>query len=233
MIWLVALALAGPLEDGADAYDGGDWPAAIEAWQSVESPNGKVLYNLGNAHYRSADPARAVAYYRSAARYRPRDGNLAHSLAIARERLDNPPPPADPPRLWQAFITSGELGLLGLLLLASGSVVGVWQRRRQQPWWGAAIAWFLGVVVVVTAVLGVSAADLHPVVVVVDSEAVVRESARPDARQTFVLPAGSEVRIERSLAGFYRIETGDGRLGWVPTGAVFAIGLGPAPSEEP
>lgn len=233
MIWLVALALAGPLEDGAEAYDQGDWPAAIEAWERIPSPNGKVLYNLGNAHYRSADPARAVAYYRSAARFRPRDGDLAHSLAIARQRLDNPPPPVDPPRLWQSFLTSGELGVLGLLLLGAGSGTGVWQRRRQEPWWGAAIAWGIGVVVVVTAVLGMAASDLQPVVVVVDSEAVVRESARPDARQAFVLPPGSEVRIERSLAGFYRIETGDGRLGWVPTGAVFATALGPAPSEEP
>lgn len=232
MIWLVALALAGPLDDGADAYERGDWPAAIQAWESIPSPSGKVLYNLGNAHYRSTDPARAVAYYRSAARFRPRDGNLAHSLAIARGRLDNPPPPADPPRMWQAFLTSGELGVLGLLLLGAGSVVGVWQRRREQPWWGAAIAWVVGAVVVLTAVLGLAAADQQPVAVVVDAEAVVRESARPDARQAFVLPPGSEVRIERALGGFYRIETGDGRLGWVPTGAVFASGLGPPPSEE-
>lgn len=232
MIWLVALALAGPLEDGALAYDNGDWPAAIEAWQSIDSPNGKTLYNLGNAHYRSAEPARAVAYYRSAARYRPRDSNLAHSLAIARGHLDNPPPPVDPPRPWQAFLTSGELGVLGLVALGAGSLVGVVQRRRRQPWWGAAIAWLVGLLLVVTAVLGVSAADLHPVVVVVDAPAVVRESARPDARQTFVLPPGSEVRIERALGGFYRIETGDGRMGWVPTGAVFATALGPASSEE-
>lgn len=228
---LIALTLAGPLEDGAVAMDRGDWDGAIAAYSEVPRPSWVVQYNLGAAWYRAGDPARAIAYYRGAAQTRPRNGDLAHSLAIARDAVGDPPMPVDPPRAWQAFLSSWELGLAGVLLLASGSGLAIALRQR-----GRALAWsvlpvLLGLLLLVTALLGVRAEREHAVAVVVDAPAVVREAARPDAAQRFVLPPGSEVRTERTLGGFHLVSTGDGRRGWVPTGAVFAVGI-PGPATE-
>lgn len=233
MIWLVALALAGPLKDGVDAYDRGEYSEAIAVWSAVEHPSGVVLYNMGNAWYREGDAPRAIAYYRASARSRPRDTDLAHSLAIAREQLDDTPPPVDPPRIWQAFITSGELGVLGLLGIAGGSALAVWARRREQSIWGPGLVWAIGVFVLVVALFGVRAAQQHPVAVVVDTPAAVRDAAMPGASERFRLPPGTEVRIARRLGGFLLIETGDGRRGWVPTGAVLATGIPDPTSQEP
>ena len=227
---LLALALGGPLDDGAAAMDRGDWSGAVAAYSEVERPSWVVQYNLGAAHYRAGDPARAIAYYRGASRDRPRNGDIAHSLAIARDAVGDPPDPVDPPRAWQAFLSSWELGLFGVLLLGAGSALAVAQRRSRALWWSL-LPTLLGVVLLITAVLGVWAERAHAVAVVVDAPAVVREAARPDAAQRFVLPPGTEVRTERTLGGFHLVSTGDGRRGWVPTGAVFAVGI-PAPETE-
>ena len=233
MIALLALALAGPLDDAATAYDEADWETAIFLLESVEQPSSVVLYDLGHAWYRSGDIPRAIAHYRAASQGRPRNGDLAHSLAIARGDLEDHPPPVDPPRVWQAFLTSGELGFLGALVLGTGSGLAVWMRRKKRAIWGALPLTGLGLVLVLVALLGARAAQEYPVAVVVDSPAVARDAAMADASERFRLSPGTEVRLERSLGGFYRIETGDGRRGWVPTGAVLAVGLPGPPTEAP
>jgi tetratricopeptide (TPR) repeat protein len=58
--------------------------------------NGAVYYNLGNAYYRAGEYGRAIAAYRKAQPYRPRDpylaANLRQALAVAPGRLAEPPP---------------------------------------------------------------------------------------------------------------------------------------------
>jgi hypothetical protein len=221
---LLALALAGPLQDGAEAYDRGEWQAAIDAWGAVESPSGAVLYDLGSAHYRAGDLPRAIAHWRAAARLRPRDGALAHDLALARAALDELPPPVDPPLAWLAFGTVGELGLVATALLALASGLLALRRRRGGSAWPAALAGGAGIALGAAALAGAEAVVAHPVAVVVDAPAVARDAARPDADERFRLPPGAEVLVERDLGGFRLVRTGDGRRGWIPSGAAIAPG---------
>src|SRR5271165_1586579 len=59
--------------------------------------NGAVYYNLGNAYFRAGEYGRAIAAYRMAGQYRPRDpyleANLRQALSVAPGRLPEPPPP--------------------------------------------------------------------------------------------------------------------------------------------
>ena len=234
MIWLLCAALAAPMDDFVTAYDAEDYDAAVAVLEAVDSPSGAVLYNLGAAHYRSGDVPRAIAAWRGATRYHPRNGDIAHSLAIARGDLETePPPPVDPPRAWQAFLTSGELGVLGLLFAAAGSALAVFARRHRQPLWGAALAWVAGLVIGVTAVAGALTAAEQPVAVEVDKTAVVRSGPMSSASRRFSLVPGTEVLVTGRQGGFLRVHTGDDRRGWVPTGAVAATGIPNAPTEEP
>src|SRR5580698_7769574 len=58
--------------------------------------SGAVYYNLGNAYYRAGQYGRAIAAYRKARPYRPRDpyleANLRHVLSVAPGKLPEPPP---------------------------------------------------------------------------------------------------------------------------------------------
>lgn len=220
--WLVALALASPMEEGATAYAEGQLDVAVQTWEGAmsPSPSGALLHNLGTAWYRKGDPARAVAYLRGAQRMRPRDGSVHHNLALARSELGRVPPPVDAPVGWSLIVTPGELGLLGVALAGLGSfmlVVGV----RRESWLPPGLAlWVGGIAIGAVASAGAYRLEAHPVGVVVDQAVAMRDAASLQGRERHELPVGSEVRIDRDYAGFLLVEDGRGRRGWVPDGAV-------------
>jgi hypothetical protein len=226
------VALANPVEEGARAWDQGDAATAIEVWSEAASqgtPSGVVLFDLGVAHYRMGDHARAAAYWRAARRLRPRDPRLVHNLARARNKLDGTPSPVPAPVGWMEFITAGEMGILGLLLLALASA-GLWWRRfrpsiSRAPWLVLGLA---GLAISGTALDVMRTVVHNPVVVVVDAPAVARDVARAEGEERFELLPGSEVRVQRTLGDFLLVETGDGERGWVPRGAVLHVGPAPA-----
>jgi tetratricopeptide (TPR) repeat protein len=79
--------------EGATAYDSGNYPDAVAAWQAivqggVGAPS--VFYNLGNAHFKSGDFPAAVLFYERARSFIPRDAELAANLDFSLQQLNAP-----------------------------------------------------------------------------------------------------------------------------------------------
>ena len=230
-----AAAFAGIVGDGAKAFDEGQLDAAIAAWEQARAdggqPSGVVEYDLGVAWYRKGDLARAAARFRAAGRLRPRDGNVQHNLALARAGLEGVPDPV-PDRGWTEVVTPGEIGVLGVLLAALGSllVIGgpvVAGGRRA----GVGVL-ATGIACGALGAWGARDQALHPIAVVVDDEVVLRDAASVDAGERLRLPVGTEVRVVRAYQGFFLIEDGRDRRGWVAGNAIdLAWGASGAPSK--
>ena len=229
LLLLSWVAFANPVSDGAKAWEATRGPDALSTWRAAAAdgvPSGVLLYDLGVAEYRVGDPARAVAYLQAARRLRPRDPQLVHNLARARNRISGAPDPVGAPAGWMEFATPGELGTIALLLLL-GAAGGLWWRRLRAPDtlrlpWLVTGAAGLGL----AATVGHATWDLvrRPVVVVVDAPATARDSARADAAERFTLPPGSEVRVERVLGPYELVVTGRGDRGWIPRAATLYVG---------
>lgn len=224
IVWMVGMAHAGIVGDGATAFADGQLDAAIAAWEQARAdggqPSGIVEYDLGVAWYRKGDLPRAAARFRAAARLRPRDPNVHHNLALVRSGLAGVPEPAADPG-WMQVVTPGELGLLGVLLAAVGSLlvtVGPVVLSGGRPAGVAVLA--VGIGCGSVGVWGAHEEALHPIAVVVDEEVVLRDAASVDAGERLRLPVGTEVRVERSLDGFLLIEDGRDRRGWVAANAI-------------
>lgn len=226
-VLLAFTAYAGPLSDGVVAFDKGDIPGAIAAWEpAVENGwgSGRLKYNLGNAYYRRGDLPRAIAYWRAAAQLRPRSNAVTDNLALARGELERVPTPAAAGAFWMRILTPGELGLLGSLLVLLGSMGLIWRARRREgsrvPWVGfGLLGWVLGIL----SVMGWWEQTKLPFAVVVDRPAVCRESPNLEAAQRLVLQPGAELRVVQTAGSFLLVETGDGDRGWVTDGAVFRV----------
>ena len=83
------------IDAGTKAYNGGDFERAIDEWRTCAdngTPDADLLYNLGNAYFRSGKIGFAIFYYRSALRLRPGDDDIQHNLkfaqAMTRDKVD-------------------------------------------------------------------------------------------------------------------------------------------------
>lgn len=224
---LCTLAWAGPVADGATAWEAGDIEAALEAWKPSADGgwgSGQVKFDVGNAYYRRGDLPRAIAYWRAAGVYRPRTSGVSHNLALARSELTGVPTPVGAPQLWMRIVTPGELGLIGLCVAGLGSTALVHRRRTREgsrlPGIGASL---LGAVLVLLASWGWWVQTGMPVAVVVDAPAIGRVTPDLEAEPELTLRPGAEVAVLREMRDFLLVETGDGDRGWVPDGAVLRI----------
>lgn len=73
-------------------YEKGDYKGAIRAYQELISRDPKsaspnILFNLGNACFKNAQPGWAIAYYRQAAALAPRDPDIQANLRYARDSI--------------------------------------------------------------------------------------------------------------------------------------------------
>ncbi len=225
-LWLVlGSAFGGTLSDGDDAFLAENLDDAIAAWQPAAdsgAATGKLLFNLGNAWYRKGDFPRAIAYYRAAQRARPRDGHVHHNLALSRAELAGAPRPALPNWRWMSIVSAGELAALGLLLLLGVALGGRRRSVREAPQGQRllAVAMLLGAVMIGTAWFGATSPGVG---VVIDREAIVRDTPRTDGAELSRLVPGAEVAVVRTLGDFHLIEDGDGERGWVTAASLLGL----------
>ena len=114
--------------DCSSLYDDGDYQGAVTCFEGLEkggAHNGHLLYNLGNAWYRTGDPARALLAYRRASLYLPRDGDLQANLKSARDQIqdDLDPPDIRSPLAGTLLAPYDALSQRELLLLGAVSWV--------------------------------------------------------------------------------------------------------------
>ncbi len=156
--------------------------------------NGAVYYNLGNAYFRAGEFGRAIAAYRKAKPYRPRDSyleaNLRQALASAPGHLPEPPPPWWTHVLfWSGLLSFPEkayAAFAGYLLAALAALAAVVLRRPRVFWASAGL-------VILSAVLsldtGLAYADLawsrHGVVT---TETIARKGIGKDYEPAFDQP---------------------------------------------
>lgn len=165
--WLLPLGLALPIlaqEKGArertfvrglemfdNAKTPNDYREAAKLWEALLAngyESGAVYYDIGNAYMRAGDYGRAIAAYRKARYYRPRDPfleeNLKQALACAPGRLPDAPPPWWKHVLfWSGWLSYPEKfkALLGAFALACAlAVAGLLWRARKAYWCSGAVA---------------------------------------------------------------------------------------------
>jgi tetratricopeptide (TPR) repeat protein len=165
--------------------------------------NGAVYYNLGNAYFRAGEYGRAIAAYRKAKTYRPRDpyleANLQQALSTAPGHLPEPPLPWWRHVLfwsgWLSFPEKVYLSFGGFVLAALASCAAVLLRRPRAYWISAGL-------VAVAAVIGLDAGLDYADVAwsrhgVVTTETIARKGIGKDYEPAFDQPLkdGAEFTI--------------------------------------
>lgn len=202
--------------------------------------NGKLYYNLGNAHFLRGDLGEAIVNYLRAAHYRPQDPNLLQNLAYARsQRIDRIEEPARAQivRTLLFFHYDLPLGVRWAIAISANAVfwltltVWVWRPRKGLTY-GALAA------LVLLAAFGASAGVGHwqrthdRTGVVTAEEATARNGDGESYAPAFDHPlhAGTEFVLIETRPHWHYIELRDGRRAWIPEDAAQLVQPGaPAP----
>ncbi len=239
MVLGFALAAAGPVgaqdeivESGNQYYQGGDYPAAIEAYEAVlaggfESPD--LFYNLGNAYFKSGQLGRSILSWERALVLEPGEPDAMANLHLARSLTADEIEPL--PRFWLLSAVVWWVDLLPRfwLVLIVGvawlvSTVGVVTRilgrtdgMRLAGLWAASaglvVVLVLGTNLVVRE-LGIGTPERA--VILAESVSVRSAPADDDDLTVFEVHEGTRVRVDQRTDEWAEIVLEDGKVGWVP-----------------
>ena len=207
------------------AYDQGDYGRAVELYRHVIAAgveDGRVHYNLGNAHLRNGELGEAVAAYRRARILRPRDQDIRANQSFARSAAKDAIEPPEPGPVvstllfWFYALSPKELLLLVLTvnLLFWGLAIGrVFRPQSEALKWTSV---FLAAILIATAGSLLARTWLSPpIAVVLPQEIEAHTAPALDSVVRFKLHAGTELRVRDRRENWVRVALPDGQQGWI------------------
>jgi len=225
--------------EGNRLYQEGDFAAAAASYGAVIEggfESAEVYYNLGNAHFRLGETARAVLNYRRAARLDPGNDDIRANLALINQRLQDRIEPL--PRFWLLTAFDWWMGLVpgGVLqalvatcyLLLGTSVVLIvlgrpagWRTPLRRFAYGAAVATILLGATLIVRETGVGRPE--EAVVMVGEARVLSAPSEEGGLTVFTLHEGTTVRVDRRAGDWAEIVLADGKVGWLPLEALEVV----------
>lgn len=184
---------------------------------------GALFYNQGNAFMRAGQRGRAIAAYRQAQRYLPRDAQLSANLTSA--YAGNAPPRSRRPLVeyflfwqdWLSYPGKFQMTAAGVGLAFAFGLLALFTRNHALP---RRLGWLA---LALTLVLACSAAyDWHRFEgtehgVVVRGDVVARKGNGSSYQAAFTEPLseGTECQVIEHRAGWCHIRLGELQEGWV------------------
>lgn len=221
------------------AYQEGDWAAAIEAYEAVRDAgftSAGLEYNLGNAWFKAGDLGRSILHWERALALAPGDPDVEANLELARSLTADAIEPLPTFWLfsavgwWVDLVPRGLLIVLvgtGWLALTGGGALRILSRRdllaRVGTWVavaGAVVVLLLGTNLVVREA-GIGRAERG--VILAEAVAVRSAPAEDDDLTLFEVHEGTRVRIDRRTGGWLEVVLDDGKVGWIPVGVLEII----------
>jgi hypothetical protein len=196
--------------------------------QIIESgvQSGAVFYNQGNAFARAGQRGRAIACYRQAQRYRPRDPQLDANLRFALGTDTTRPArsPIDAVLFWQDWLSYPEKFQLALGCAAVTLGLAVSAVCLRRPRWRRSAQAGL----VITLAVCLSAGydwyrfenSQHGVVTRGNTVARKGDAESYEAAFTTPLAEGTELTVMEQRRHWLRVRLAGGQEGWVPAASV-------------
>ncbi len=213
-------------EQANKLYEQGKFADAAKTYESLRQQgqtSPELLFNLGNAYFKSGQTGRAMLAYRQAELLAPRDPDLRANLSFVGGTVDG----ASPMSRWRAFLhrltlnewtfVTTQLLWVWFALLIAGQIKATWKKPLRLYTRFAGIATVLCAAILFFAqqeVLGT------PTGVVITKEAVVRYGPVEESQTSFVLHDGAEVRVVDQNNGWLRVTDAARREGWLKSDQV-------------
>jgi tetratricopeptide (TPR) repeat protein len=228
---LFALVLAGKLfaaDVAADfsaadkLYAEGKFADAAGAYEKLlqagaQSP--ALLFNAGNAEFKSGHLGKAISAYRQAAQLSPRDAELRANLAFVRTQVQGATLRESRWQNWVGSLTLNEDALLtAVFFWALFALLTALQIRPMlAPKLQSATRLALALTICSGAILALQAANHFnaSVAVVTSAETTARSGPFDEAQSTFAAHDGVELRVLDRHDDWVQVANEAGKIGWL------------------
>ena len=211
-------------------YEKGDYTGAIAAYQRIVSTgraSAAILFNLGNAYFKNAQPGRAIATLRAAQQLAPRDPDIRANLRFARGSVPGNNTRETTLDRLANVVSLNELGAL--------SAVGLWL------WFGLlaagqfrpALKPQLRTSVVATGIFAVAmtawfaqgliSRATHRTAVVTAATAAVRFGPLDESQIAFNVRDGNELKVLAHKDKWVQVMDHSNRTGWIPAADLLEV----------
>jgi tetratricopeptide (TPR) repeat protein len=211
-------------------YSSGDYSGAAAVYRKLFDDGYRsedMLYNAGNAFFKSGDNASAILFYERARLIAPADEDINYNLQIARSRVTDKFETV--PELffvrWFNFLsllTSTNTWALAALLLFIASllfaVIFLTKARasgRLLSFWLSLTAMVLSVLFIALAINNNSLINKNKKAVISCSIVTGRSEPGENSSELFVIHAGTTVKVEKELGEYLEVQLPDGNKGWI------------------
>lgn len=211
-------------------YAEGKFSDAAKGYETIvssgtTSPN--LLFNDGNAEFKSGSLGRAIAAYRQAALLAPRDADVRANLNFARNQVQGATLHESRWQNWLGALTLNEW--TAFTAIAFWLAFGLFAAMQLRPALKTVLQTPTRLIAVATICLGGclgGAATIHfqsPVAVVVLPDAVTRVGPFDDAQNAFAVHDGAELPVLDQRSGWVQVGDGGSRSGWIPAAQVTVL----------
>ncbi|HUC84877.1 MAG TPA: tetratricopeptide repeat protein [Candidatus Acidoferrales bacterium] len=207
-----------------DLYAKGKFPEAAAAYENILQNRGQsasLLFNCGNAEFKSGHLGKAIAAYRQAELLTPQDPELRANLAFVRTQVQGATLRDSRWRNWISSLTLNEEAVLAAVMV--WALFGLLTARQLRPALAARLRGVTRLVLALTvfscAILGLQAASHFnsPVAVVTVGQATARTGPLDDAQVAFTARDGVEMRVLDRHDDWVQAADGAGKIGWFST----------------
>ena len=203
-------------DDFADAnrlYDEGKFSDAANGYEKIlqsGSVSPSLLFNYGNAEFKSGRIGRAIAAFRSAAQFAPRDSDVRANLEFVRNQVQGPTLRESRWQNWLGMLTLNEWTTLAAIALwITFALLAAMQIR---PALRPALRSLSGVIgILADAAIYFS----KPIAVVVAPDAMARSGPFDEAQSAFTVYDGAELAVTDQRDDWLQVTDGLGRIGWL------------------
>lgn len=204
-------------------YAEGKFPDAAKSYEAIlqtgaQSPS--LLFNAGNAEFKSGHLGQAIAAYQKAALLSPRDPEVRANLAFVRNQVQGATLRAGRWQNWVGTLTLNEGAVLTAVLfwLTFALLIARQIRPALVPKLKTTTRIFIALTVFSATVLGLQAANhfSSATAVVIADNATARSGPFDDAQSAFTARDGAELSVVNRREDWVQVKNGAGKTGWLP-----------------
>lgn len=213
-----------------EAYKNQDYQTAISLYESIINDgyeSADLLFNLGNAYFKSGELAKSLVYYEKAKLLAPNDKDIEHNLAFAYSQQ-----PDNIEQIGDGFLVKIYQTIYRVFTVDTWAIIGIFcsatfcvclclflfsqtRNRKKIALTISLCSLLIGTIAFCSAQSRYSELTSHEYAIVIEPTTSIKTEPMLNAMDLATIHGGLKVKVIDEAFGWLKISLGNGNEGWI------------------